>query len=189
MNGRDGNLALFVMLGRTVDQLIQENPQTVPEESLSISETLDLAVASPIEVRRAIRAGFVYKLFFFFENYLRELVTAVMAEKYQAAWWDRVEPNVKKDVAELQEKEDTKQWMALQPRDQLALVTYPQLLLIIEHCWKEVFEPVVRDKQLISEARRIGHLRNAICHMTDIPDEELDRVKQLMRDWFRMVPF
>ena len=79
--------------------------------------------------------------------------------------------------------------MSLQARDQLSLVPYPQLLVIMEYCWKDVFEPVVRDKQLISEARRIGHLRNAICHMTGIPDEEVERVKRLLRDWFRVVPF
>lgn len=189
MSDRDGKLALFVMLGRTVEQLIQENPATVPPESLSISDTVDLAVGSPTEVRTAIRAAFVYKLFFVFENYLRELVMAVLSEKYQAQWWDKVDDNTKTYVADLQEKEETKQWMALQARDQLALVTYPQLMAIMEHCWKDVFEPVVRDKQLISEARRIGHLRNAICHMSDIPDEEVERLKQLLRDWFRVVPF
>jgi len=78
--------------------------------------------------------------------------------------------------------------MALEPRTPLSLVTYPQLLVIMEFCWKDVFEPIVRDKQLISEARRVGHLRNAICHMTAIPEEEVNRVKQLLRDWFRVVP-
>ena len=185
----DGKLALFVMLGRSAEQLIQENPETVPPETLSISETVDLAVGSPGEVRNAIRAAFVYKLFFVFENYLRELVLSVLSEKYKAEWWEKIDPNTKQQVEELKEKEETKQWMALEQRDQLALVTYPQLLAIMEFCWKDVFEPVVRDRQLISEARRVGHLRNAICHMTSIPDEEVERVKQLLRDWFRMVPF
>jgi hypothetical protein len=188
VNRSDERISLFVMLGRTAEQLIQESPETVPPESLNISETVNLAVGSPAEVRKAIRAAFVYKLFFVFENYLRELVMEAMTERYQSQWWDKVEANVQRDVKELQEREETKQWMALQARDQLALVTYPQLLVIMEHCWKEVFEPIVRDKQLISEARRIGHLRNAICHMTDIPDEEIERVKQLLRDWFRVVP-
>ena len=112
----------------------------------------------------------------------------VLTEKYKADWWDKIDPGVLKQARELQEKEDTKKWMALPGRTQLALVTFPQLLAIIEHDW-EVFEPLVRDKQLISEARRVGHLRNAICHMCDIPDEEVNRVKQLLRDWFRVVPF
>jgi len=29
--------------------------------------------------------------------------------------------------------------------------------------------------------------RNTICHMSIIPSEELERIKQTMRDWFRVV--
>jgi hypothetical protein len=32
---------------------------------------------------------------------------------------------------------------------------YPQLLRVIEHCWKDHFEEIVRDKALIQEARHI----------------------------------
>ncbi|HEV2195472.1 MAG TPA: Swt1 family HEPN domain-containing protein [Candidatus Acidoferrales bacterium] len=189
MNSHDENLALFVMLGRSAERLIQENPDTVPPDSLTISDTLDLAIGLPASVRRASRAAFVYKLFFVFENYLRELVIDVLAEKYPTDWWDRVEPNVKKDVADLEAKEETKQWMALGSRDKLSLTTFSQILLIIEHCWKDGFDAVIRDKQLIQEARMVAHLRNAICHMTDIPEEEVERTKQVLRDWFRAVPF
>ena len=189
MTSRDGRLALFVMLGRTAEQLVQQHPDTVPPESLTISDTMDLAIGLPASVKKANRAALVYKLFFVFENYLRELVVDVLAEKYPSDWWDKVEPNVMKDVAELEAREETKQWMALGSREKLSLTTFPQILLIIEYCWKEGFDAIVRDKQLIQEARMVGHLRNAICHMTDVPDEEVERVKQLLRDWFRAVPF
>lgn len=189
MRPQDESLALFVMLGRTAERLIQENPETAPAESLRISDTLDLATGLPASMKRASRAALVYRLFFVFENYLRELVVDVLAERYPTDWWDRVEPNVTKEVTELEAKEETKQWMALGSRDKLSLTTYPQILLIIEHCWKDGFDTVIRDKQLIHEARMVGHLRNAICHMTDIPDEEVERVKQVLRDWFRAVPF
>ena len=49
------------------------------------------------------------------------------------------------------------------------------------------FDDIVRDKGLIHEARLTVHLRNTICHMTEVPDEESDRVRQMMRDWFRVV--
>jgi hypothetical protein len=173
MNPHDRTLALFVMLGRTAEQLIQQHPDTVPPDSLRISETFDLALGFPAAVKRANHAALAFKLFFVFENFLRDLV----------------EPGVKKDVAELEAKEETKQWMALGTREKLSLTTYPQILSIIDYCWKDGFDSVIRDKQLIHGARSVVHLRNAICHMTDVPDEELERVKQLLRDWFRAVPF
>jgi hypothetical protein len=189
MNPHDRTLALFVMLGRTAEQLIQQHPDTVPPDSLRISETFDLALGFPAAVKRANHAALAFKLFFVFENFLRDLVVEVLTEKYPTDWWEHVEPGVKKDVAELEAKEETKQWMALGTREKLSLTTYPQILSIIDYCWKDGFDSVIRDKQLIHGARSVVHLRNAICHMTDVPDEELERVKQLLRDWFRAVPF
>jgi hypothetical protein len=53
--------------------------------------------------------------------------------------------------------------------------------------WNDVFKAIVRDKFLIQEGRSISHLRNTLCHMSGISDEEVERVKQVMRDWFRVV--
>jgi hypothetical protein len=61
------------------------------------------------------------------------------------------------------------------------------LLKVIDQNWKGAFDEVVRDKSLVQEARLIGHLRNTICHMSVISSEELDRIRQVMRDWFRVV--
>jgi hypothetical protein len=87
----------------------------------------------------------------------------------------------------LEDTEETKSWMALGSRDKSALMTYPQLLRVIDVCWKEHFQDVIRDKALVQEARLISHLRNTLCHMTSISDEETDRIKMVMRDWFRVI--
>jgi hypothetical protein len=187
MKASDDTLALFIMLGRTVEKLIQDNPETVPPESLEISDTVDLSTALPKLVWRSNRAALVYKLFFVFENYLRDLVLEILSEKHGEKWWEKVPSNVQTDVADLEQTEETKKWMAVGSRDKLSLTTYNQLLQIINDCWKEGFDSIIRDKGLIQEARLIAHIRNAICHMTDVPDEEIERVKQVLRDWFRIV--
>jgi hypothetical protein len=66
-------------------------------------------------------------------------------------------------------------------------MTYPQLLRVIDQCWSLGFEDLVRDKSLLNEARLVTHLRNTVAHMSDIPEEEIDRIRQVMRDWFRVV--
>jgi REP element-mobilizing transposase RayT len=53
--------------------------------------------------------------------------------------------------------------------------------------WKQEFEQIIRDKSLIQERRHVSHIRNTVCHMAEVPREEVERVKQVMRDWFRVV--
>jgi Swt1-like HEPN len=187
MIDRDSRLALFLTLGRSIERLIQQDTTVVPPQSLAISDALDLAILLPADVRESVRAALVYKLFFVFENFLRDLVLDVLSDKAETNWWSLVPADVRKEVEELERVDETKQWMALASREKLSLTTYPQLLKIILDCWNEGFDQQIRDKGLVQEARLLAHLRNAICHMTDVPDEEVERIKQVLRDWFRIV--
>lgn len=179
--------ALFLMLGQTAERAVLAIEDLVPKERLLLSPTYDLAPLLPDKVRRANEASESYRLFFVFENFLREFVVEVLSKDPTQSWWDKVPKDVQDEISKLEEAEEIKSWMALGSRDRSALMTFPQLLRVIDHAWKEGFDDLVRDKGLVHEARLIGHLRNTICHMTEIPPEETDRVRQTMRDWFRVV--
>lgn len=183
----DQRLALFLMLGQSASREMQQVPGLVPPEPLRISAIHDLSVSMPNEVRFAIEASEAYKLFFIFERYLRDIVIETLSDNGLEDWWPKIPKDVQDELTKLEENEDTKSWMALGSRGKALLMTYPQILRVIEHCWKDYFEDLIRDRALVQEARLIGHLRNAICHMSSIPDEELARVRQVMRDWFRRV--
>jgi hypothetical protein len=183
----DSQAALFVMLGQTATRTLDRMEELVPKERLLLSSTYDVAPLLPGIVRRATEAAEAYRLFFTFENFLREFVVEVLSEDQTVSWWDKLPKDVQDEMSKLEETEETKSWMALGSRDKSALMTFPQLLRVIDHAWKDGFEEIVRDKGLILEARLIAHLRNTVCHMTEIPTEETDRVRQTMRDWFRVV--
>lgn len=183
----DQRLALFLMLGQTATRTLRFVPGLVPPVPLKISETYDLSASLPDSVRLAMEAAEAYKLFFVFENYLREFVVEVLSGDGQANWWDKLPADVRDEISKLEETEDNKSWMALGSRGKSALMTYPQLLRVIDYCWKEDFADLVRDKALLQEAKLIGHLRNTICHMVSIPQEEFERIRQVMRDWFRCI--
>jgi len=180
-------LALFLLLGQSASREMRQVPGLVPPEPLRVSETHDLAASMPDVVRLALEAAEAYKLFFVFENYLRELVLGALSDDGKEDWWPKLPKDVQDEVTKLEETEDAKSWMALGSRNKSMLMTYPQLLRVIDHCWKDSFEDLIRDKALVQQARLIGHLRNTICHMSSIPEEELQRVRQTMRDWFRRV--
>ena len=184
----DATAALFVMLGQEADRTIAATESVVPKETLLLSPQYDLAAMVPDKVRRASIASEGYKLFFVFEEYLREMIVDVLSkDKGGKTWWDFAPPDVKEEVTKLEQLEEVKSWMALGSRDKSALMTLPQLLKAIEVAWKEGFDDLIRDKALIQQARVMGHLRNTLCHMGAISDEETDRIKQTMRDWFRIV--
>ncbi len=183
----DSRAALFIMLGQVADKVVSRIEDIVPKDSLLISPSYDLAALVPDKVRRANEGAEAYRLLFVFENYLREFVVEVLSKEAEGTWWEKIPPDVQTEVLKLEETEEVKSWMALGSRDKSALMTLPQLLRVIDHAWKEGFNEVVRDKGLIQEARLLVHLRNTICHMSAISSEEADRIRQTMRDWFRIV--
>jgi hypothetical protein len=183
----DERLALFVILGQTATKTIGLVPEVAHSEPMHISDTYDLSTAIPEAVKEANAAALGFRLFFVFENYLRQFIVEVLAGEGQESWWEKIPTDVQEEVQKLEDNEELKGWMALGSRDKSALMTYSQLLRVIEHCWKEDFQDIVRDKALVQEARHIAHLRNTICHMSNITEEEVDRVRQVMRDWFRVV--
>jgi hypothetical protein len=183
----DSQAALFLMLGQAADKTVSKIEDLVPKDALLLSPSYDLATLVPDKVRRATDAAEAYRLFFTFESYLREFIVEVLTKDGTPSWWDKVPPDVQIEISRLEETEEIKGWMALGSRDKSALMTLPQLLRVIDHAWKEGFDEIVRDKGLIQEARLLVHLRNTICHMSTIPAEETDRIRQTMRDWFRVV--
>jgi len=180
-------LALFVMLGQSASIAIEASPELVSPQSLHLSGAYDLAEIMPEVVRNSVEAAEAYRLFFVFEGYLREFVVDALSASDKENWWASVPKDVQEEVAKLEQNEETKSWMALGSRDKSSLMTYPQLLRVIDQCWKSHFEDLLRDKTLVHQARLIGHLRNTICHMSNISAEELERVRQTMRDWFRRI--
>ena len=176
------------MLGQTATKSVDALPSVVPSQSLPLSDTQDLAVTAPEEVRLAIATSEPYQLFFVFERYLRSVVTDALSKDGTEEWWSKVPVDIQAEVQKVEETEEVKQWMALGSRDKSALLTYPQLLAIIDRNWKDYFADLLRDRTLVQEGRWISHIRNAVCHMSTIPGEELERIRQVMRDWFRILP-
>jgi hypothetical protein len=183
----DATAALFLMIGQTAERTVRSLDDVVPADRLMLSESYDLAPLLPSIVRRSTEAAEAYRLFFTFENFLREFVVEVLSKDLTISWWDKLPGDVQGEISRLEETEEVKGWMALGSRDKSGLMSFPQLLRVIDHAWKEGFDDIVRDKGLIQEARLIIHLRNTVCHMTEVPSEEIERIRQTMRDWFRVV--
>src|SRR5262245_36258260 len=111
------------MLGQTATKVVGGIDDLVPQERLLLSPSYDLAPLLPKNVRRATEAAEPYRLFFVFENFLREFVVEVLSKDPTKSWWDKVPKDVQDEVAKLEETEEVKSWMALGSRDRSALMT------------------------------------------------------------------
>jgi len=173
--------ALFTMLGRSTQKSIREAPGTAPKAELMISATFNVAEVLPEETKEAVQAAETFKL--------RDFILKVLSEADKDNWWEAIPLDVRDEVAKLENTEDQKRWMNLDSRGKLSLTTLPQLIRIMDEPgnWKKYFEPLVRDKGLLQQTRLIGHNRNTICHMATVSEEEHERVRQVMRDWFRVI--
>ncbi|MGE4234153.1 MAG: Swt1 family HEPN domain-containing protein [Bacteriovoracia bacterium] len=185
----EADLALYLMLGQTAQREVKRTTDVVPLEKLPISPTISLSELLPEESKNAIVTSEVFKLFYVFENYLRDLVLDGLSESYKDGWWEKIPLNLRQEIEKVQENDERKTWMAHSSRSKLDLATLPQLVAIMDDKdnWKEVFEPLLRDKGLIHETRAICHTRNLVCHMHVVTPEETERLKQVIRDWFRIV--
>lgn len=184
------NLALFTLLGQTAQKAVSSTEGIKPSLSIEIGGSYDLSLQLPETAKKAIAASETYQLFFIFEEYLRDLVQDILSDgqkKDEAEWWPLVRADIQSEVKKLEDTEEIKKWMSLNARGKIFLLTLSQLLTIIDENWKTHFEELVRDKTLIQQARLLVHLRNTICHMSNISVEENNRIKQVMRDWFRAV--
>lgn len=180
-------LPLFIMMGQSAEKSLTQIDYVVPNERIKLDDQYNLGNLMPLVVKEALHASEAYKLFFVFESYLRTFILSVLSEGNTSNWWEKIPSDIKRQVEDLEKTEEAKTWMAIGSRDRSALMTYPQLLKIIDDLWASHFSSIIRDKVLLQQARTISHLRNNICHMSDISDEEISRIKQTMKDWFRMV--
>ena len=102
----DSKLALFVMLGQTASRTIVSLPEVAHSEPLA--ETYDLSTAIPDQVKAANTAALGYKLFFVFENYLREFVVTTLSDDDTPTWWEKLPTDVKNEVESLEERRSQK---------------------------------------------------------------------------------
>ena len=102
----DSRAALFVMLGQTAERTVASIEELVPRESLLLSPSYDLAPLLPSEVKRASAAAETYRLFFVFENFLREFVVDVLSKEVGQTWWDKVPKDVQDAIAKVEETEE-----------------------------------------------------------------------------------
>lgn len=129
-----------------------------------------------------------YEVFYCLEQAIRKLVTEALEDAEGSDWWNsaRVATDIKADVASLVKKEKD---AGVTPRSDnlIDYTTFGQLSVMITANF-DLFEPILKTKRGVERVMaNLNLLRGPIAHCCPMQEDEVDRLRLAVKDWFRMI--
>ena len=154
----------------------------------AIIERLGIELLDESAVASAERMAVVYTAIAAFENSVRKLVVAVLAEQLGESWWDNaVSVKIRNRAEARRADEETVKWHG--PRGE-ALINYTDLSdlgTIIRSNFKR-FEPYIPTIEWANSIFSVvERSRNVIMHSGALAMEDVERLGINIRDWVKQV--
>lgn len=128
-----------------------------------------------------------FEVFYCLENSLRQTIQAKLANDFGANWWDQVVPEVVKKSAEDNMKRELDSGVTMRSTDALDYTTFGELGEIVRSKW-ENFSDIFNSKSAFNKIMAsLNTLRAPIAHCCPLADDEVERLRLTLRDWFRLM--
>lgn len=128
-----------------------------------------------------------YVFYFAFENSIRRLITGRLEENHGINWWDLKAPQgVKNNVRDNQKKEKETA-MAIRSDSPLDYANFGELIDIISANWDDFSDTIRSKKAMESVISQFSKIRNVIAHSGELEEDDIFRLKLLIKDWFRIL--
>ena len=134
----------------------------------------------------AARMSKHYEVFYCLEISIRKLVSETLADSSGPDWWNGscVPEGIKKDVRERVQKE-LDSGVSRRSDDLLNYTTFGELSVLITSNWM-LFEPIFSSRRAVERIMSsLNLLRGPIAHCCPITEDEVDRLRLTVKDWFR----
>ena len=127
-----------------------------------------------------------YVLYYSLENTIRRLISGRLQEKYGLDWWEDKVPNgVKNGVLEKQKKEKNTP-MSIRSEDPLSYTNFGELIDILNANWSDFSDTIRSQRAMQQVLMQFNSIRNVIAHSNELSEDEIIRLKLLIKDWFRI---
>jgi len=127
-----------------------------------------------------------YEVFYCLEISIRKLVSETLADAFGSDWWNGtcVPQRIKDDVRDRAQKE-VDSGVTRRSDDLLNYTTFGELSVLITNNWAS-FEPIFNSRRAVERIMSsLNLLRGPIAHCCPISDDEIDRLRLTVKDWFR----
>lgn len=194
MSSVDDSLRSFGMSGflicdefRQIEQRFGVELGHVPKASVNSAAAYYPQFEQAVRVEAADMSEH-YEVFYCLEQAIRKLIIETLEDAEGGDWWNsaRVAPDIKADVASLVRKEKDN---GITPRsdNMIDYTTFGQLSVMITANW-DVFEPILKSKRGVERVMaNLNLLRGPIAHCCPMQEDEIDRLRLAVKDWFRII--
>ena len=128
-----------------------------------------------------------YEIFYCLETSIRSLINDRLREEFGVDWWltkapEEVQKNVTKNI-----KKEADSAVSLRSENQIDYTTFGELGEIIKFNW-EIFGDTFNSKRGVERVMgTLNTLRAPIAHCCPLAEDEVDRLKLAVKDWFRIM--
>lgn len=188
---REATVELFILKCATLRQAVERSlPQTRSLfQSVEQQEQIKASIAQfPTNLRDDAEAmSEFYKLFYMLENDIRKLIDDTITETHGSDWWDEHSPNSAKEECKANQQREAEFGVTSRSDRELDYISFGQLGEIIRHNWNLFGGIVSNQKALGRVMHALNNLRGPIAHCGLLADDEVDRLKLAVKDWFRLL--
>jgi hypothetical protein len=141
------------------------------------------------EIRNnANRMAEYYKLFYMLENEIRRLIDETLSTEFgNPDWWESYAPQTAKDEYRSNVLREQEAGVTRRSDNPLDYLTFGQLGDIIRTNWSLFGGILSNIKALGRVMYSLNNLRGPIAHCGLLADDEVDRLKLSVKDWFRLM--
>jgi hypothetical protein len=127
------------------------------------------------------------KSFYMLENDIRTLIVETMESAHQSSWWTKCAPQHVKEEATRNRKREAEAGISPRSENDIDYITFGQLADIIKENWKD-FAGMLSNPAAVSRVlSALNMLRGTIAHCGILAEDEVDRLKLAIKDWFRVL--
>lgn len=129
-----------------------------------------------------------YELFYCLEQSIRKLITETLHDAAGADWWNsgKVPPDIHKEVATRVQRE-AESGITQRSDALLDYTNFGELSIIITSNW-DLFKTVLTNQRAVTRVMSsLNLLRGPIAHCCPMSEDEIERLKLSVKDWFRMI--
>lgn len=127
-----------------------------------------------------------YVLYYSLENTIRRLISGRLHEKYGLDWWDTKVPAGVKNSAQDKQKKERDTPMSIRSEDPLSYTNFGELIDILNANWSDFSDTIRSQRAMQQVLTQFNLIRNVIAHSNDLSEDEISRLKLLIKDWFRI---